>query len=132
MTDYVVTTVHTVEVIKQETAPAAVAITAGVYCYIDTNGKWALGSAAAQGTIGRRGGVSKKTVAAGEALTCVQKGSMDFGSIFSAAAQDAQIFLSDTAGGILATAAGTVSKVVGTIRPAWGNTTADKILDIDL
>lgn len=132
MADYVVTTVHTVEVTQQETLPAAVAITAGVYCYVDTNGKWALGSAAAQGTIGRRGGISVKAVGAGEALTCVIKGIMDFGGIFTAAAQDAQVFLSDTAGGILATTAGTVSKVVGTVRPAWASTTADKLLFVDL
>lgn len=132
MADLVVTTVHTVQVFQQETAPAAVAIAAGVYCYVDANGKWALGSGAAQGTVGRRAGISKKAVAAGEALTCVLRGSMDFDSIFSAVAFDAQIFLSDTAGGILGTTAGTVSKVIGVIRPAWGNITADKLLYIDL
>src|SRR4051812_28221102 len=132
MADYTVTTIHTVQVTQQETLPAAVAITAGAYCYVDTNGKWALGTAAAQGTVGRRAGIAVKTVAAGEALTCVIRGLMDCGSIFTAAAMDAQVFLSDTTGGILATTAGTVSKVVGVVRPAWANTSADKLLFIDL
>lgn len=123
---------HTVQVYQQETLPAAVAITAGVYCYVDTAGKWALGSGAAQGTVGRRAGISVKAVAAGEALTCVIRGVMDFGGIFTAVAFDAQIFLSDTAGGILATSAGTVSKVIGVIRPGWASTTGDKLLFVDL
>lgn len=132
MSDLTITTCHVVEVTQQETLPAAVAITAPAYCYIDTAGKWALGNGTDQAHIGRRAGLVIKSVDAGFPATGIIKGAVDVGNALSALAFDAQVFLSDTTGGVLATAAGTVSKVVGAVRPAWGNTSADKILFVDL
>lgn len=127
------TAVHTVQVTQQETLPAAVAIAAGQYIMIDVNGKWALGNSAVGGAgIGKRGALAAKTVAAGEALTGIIKGIMDLGNALSAVAYDAAVYVND-ANGSLGDAAGTVSKVVGNVRPVWNNSgVPDKLLFIDL
>lgn len=135
MTDLAVTvsTFHFVHVIEQHTAPAAVAITAGQWCYTDTAGKWALANAttATLGGTGRRA-MAKKSVAAGEALTCVYRGLVDPHGALDALAFGAAVFLSDTVGGVMADAAGTVSIVLGNIVGGWASgATADKLLRIN-
>jgi len=132
MANLTITTVHTVQVQQQVTLPASVAIAQGQYIIEDTNGKWAIGNATTQGNVGRRAAIATKAVDAGMPLTGLVKGVMDVGNALSALAFDAQVFLSDTVGGVLADTAGTVSKVVGTVRPAWGATAADKLLFVDL
>lgn len=127
-----ITSIHVVEVVEQETLPASVALTAGQYVYKDTNGKWAIGNSTDQAHTGRRSAIVVKTVDANFPATGVIKGTLDVGNILSALAIDAQVFLSDTTGGLLGTAAGTVNKVVGTVTPAWASTTADKLLMVDL
>jgi len=112
------------------TAPAAEAITAGQYVRLDTNGKLALGNATTAAEA-RAGGIAIATAAAGITLTAVRKGYLDMGDIFTSAAYDADVYLSNT-DGTLSTSAGTVSLVVGTVAPAWGSTTADKLLRVDL
>lgn len=132
MTDLTVTasSFHEVETIEQGTAPAAVAITVGQWCYVDTAGKWALANAttATLGGTGRRA-VALKTVAAGQTLTCLYRGVIDPKGALDALAFGAQVFLSDTAGGVMADAAGTVSIVLGNIISGWASgATADKLL----
>lgn len=127
-----VTNMHVVKVDQQETLPAAVALVAGQYVFKDSTGKWAIGNSTDQAHTGRRAAIIAKSVDAGFPATGIIKGWIDVGNILSALAFDAQVFLSDTTGGLLGTAAGTVSKVVGTVTPAWGNTAADKLLYVDL
>lgn len=127
-----VTIFHVVKAVEQETRPAAVALTLGQYVFVDSNGKWAIGNSTDQAHTGRRAAIVVRSVDAGFPVTGIIKGWVDVGNILSALAFDAQVFLSDTTGGLLGTAAGTVNKVVGTVTSAWGNTTADKLLFLDL
>lgn len=134
MTDLVVTTsgVHVVEAIEQATYPAAAAITAGAWCYRDSNGKWALAKSTSTGAAGNRQAMAAKTVIAGQALTCVYKGVVDVRGALDDLAFDAKVYLSDTATGIMADAAGTVSIVLGTVEPGWASgATPDKLLRIN-
>lgn len=130
----VVATFHVVEAnyVEQETLPAAVAITAGGWCYIDANGKWALANAttAALAGSGRRA-VAVKSVAAGQTVTCMYRGVIDPRGALDALASGAQVFLSDTVGGIMADTAGTVSVVLGNVISGWASgATPDKLLRI--
>lgn len=120
-----------VQVREQTTAPAAEALTAGQYARLDTaTGKLTKGNGSSAGEA-RSGGIVLNTVAAGETATIVRKGIVDLGDALNALAWDADVFLSNT-DGTLGTTAGTVSKVVGTVVPGWGNTTADKLLRVEL
>lgn len=123
-----------VEVTEQATAPAAVAITAGQLIKFDTAGKWILADASDIGGLGLRCAMAVKTVAISEALTGLYQAVVDLGILstdFAALAFDAGVYASDTAGGI-DTAAGTVSRLVGTVVPGWANTTADKLLRVSM
>ena len=132
MTDLAITICRPVKVIEQITAPAAEVITAGTYVrQSTTTGKLEKGNGTST-TENRPGGLA---IQAAETInlpiTAVTKGWVDVGDALSALAYDADVFLSDT-DGVLADAAGTASRVVGKVVAAWGNTTADKLLRLDL
>lgn len=131
MADLVITAsaFHVVKVVEQDTKPAAAAITAGAAIYEDVNGKWTLARATTAVLSGRRTALAVKTVAAGETLTGVYKGLVDPRGALDALAFDAQVFLSDTATGLLGDVTGTVSKVMGTVTSGWASgATPDKLL----
>lgn len=131
---FTATQFRVVEVVEQGTAPAAVAITAGQTIKFDTAGKWILADASDIAGLGLRCALATRTVAISEALTGLYKGVVDLGiasTDFAALAYDDGVYASDTAGGI-DTAAGTVSRLVGTVIPGWANTTADKLLRVCL
>ena len=131
MTDLVITAVRPVHVIDQFTGPVAEAITIGQYVrYNVTTGKVELGKGTTAAEA-RKGGIAVQSAAAGEKVTAVRKGIVDVGNALSALTYDDDVYLSDT-DGTLADAAGTVSLIVGTVVPAWGATTADKLLRVDL
>lgn len=125
--------VNIVESIKQLTAPAAEAITAGMAMRLDTaTGKFTKANASAAGEA-RVKWIAVKTVAAGEAVTGIENGVMD-GYDLSGLAYDAPVYLSDT-DGRLADAAGTVSTVIGRVIPGTATTLGtalDKLLLVDL
>jgi predicted RecA/RadA family phage recombinase len=134
MTDLVVTatTFHVVQSIEQDTLPAAAAITAGAAIYVNTSGKWALAKATTATLGGHRTAIAAKTVAAGQSLTGVYKGVVDAPGALDALAFDAYVYLSDTATGILADAAGTVTIIMGVVVPGWASgATPDKLLRIN-
>lgn len=123
--------VSPVFIIERFTGPAAEAITAGQYVrYNTTNGKVELGNGSSAAEA-RKGGLALTGVAAGETVTAVRKGYVDLGDALGDLTYDDDVFLSDT-DGTLADTAGTSSLIVGTVIPAWGWTTADKILRLDL
>jgi hypothetical protein len=126
------TAVAPVKVIEQITGPAAGAINAGTPVYLDANGKFVAGDASAAGTAGVIG-VSIQTVTnANETITVVRNGWIDMGAALDALAMNASVYLSDTAGAT-ADAAGTVSKVVGTVVPGWASpNNLDRLLRVDL
>lgn len=137
MADLALATANKIDVvvpIVQFDAPAGEAITAGEPVRFDTTtGKFvaALGTTAPNARIF---GIALKTVPAGMGLTVLRKGILD-GYVLDALAYDAAVYLSDTAGGKLASGAGTVSTVVGRVVPGFATTTgtaADKLLFVDL
>lgn len=121
-----------VQILEKFTGPAAEAITKGQYVrYNVTNGKIELGN----GTLAaeaRAGGIAIEGASvAGVTVTAVRKGLIDVGDALDALTYDDDVFLSNT-DGVLADVAGTVSTIIGTVVPAWGATTADKLLRVDL
>jgi hypothetical protein len=132
MADLTITVCRPVKVIEQITAPAAEVVTAGTYVRQNTStGKLEKGNGTTT-TENKPGGL---TIQAAETInltiTAVTKGWLDVGDALSALAYDAPVYLSDT-DGTLGTTAGTVSTVVGKVVAAWGNTTADKLLSVDM
>ena len=121
-----------VEVFEKFTGPAAEAITKGQYVrYNVSTGKIEIGNASSAEE-GRNGGIAITGAnAAGITITAVRKGIIDIGDAMSAMAYDADVFLSNT-DGTLATSQGTGAYIVGTVVPAWGASTADKLLRVNL
>lgn len=126
------TDVSPVEVIEQFTGPAAEAINAGTYVrYNVTYGTIEKGKGTETAEC-RKGGIAITTAnAANITITAVRKGVLELGDALGDLAYDADVFLSNT-DGVLATSAGSVSTIVGTVVPVWGSTTADKALRVDL
>jgi hypothetical protein len=123
--------IDVVESIIQMTLPATEAIVAGAPVRIHTDGKFtnANGTSTTENDLY---GIATKSVAAGEPVTAIRKGVLD-GFTFSQA-YNAAIYVADT-DGRLGDAAGTASKVVGRVIPAWATTlgtAADKILFVDI
>jgi hypothetical protein len=120
-----------VESIHQMTLPATEAIVAGAPVRIHTDGKFtnANGTSTTENDLW---GIATVSAAAGEPVTAVRRGVLD-GFTFSQA-YNAPIYVSDT-DGRLGDAAGTASKVVGRVIPAWSQrlgTAADKVLSVEL
>jgi len=123
--------IDVLESIIQMTLPAAEAIVAGAPVRIESAGKFTNGNGTST-TENDVYGIATKSVAAGEPVTAIRKGVLD-GFTFSQA-YNALIYVSDT-DGRLGDAAGTASKVVGRVIPAWAvtlGTAADKLLFVDL
>lgn len=131
MANLTISAIRPVQVIEQFTGPAAEAITAGNYVRFSvTTGKIEKGNGTTAAEA-RKGGLALNTAAAGETVTAVRKGLVDLGNALGDLTYDDDVFLSDT-DATLADAAGTVSLIVGVTVPAWGATTADKLLRLDL
>jgi hypothetical protein len=114
--------------------PTGVDVTAGAGVIIDpTTGKWAL----ARGTtapLARLYGLALRAQKAGYGLTVMRFGILD-GFDLSALDYDDPVYLSDTAGGVLADAAGTVEVIVGRVIPGTSTllgTAYDKLLEVNL
>jgi hypothetical protein len=125
--------VHIVESIIQKTLPAAEAITAGAPVRIDTTTGRFTNANATSAAEARVFGIAQRTVAAGEGLTAIRKGTMD-GFNLDAMAYDAAVHLSNT-DGRLADAAGTTAAIVGRVVPGTANRISvshDKLLFVDL
>ncbi len=123
--------VAAVKVIEQITGPAAEAITKGNMVRYDTSSGKLTKAKGTEAAEARVQGMAITTAAAGEATTAIKRGWVDLGDALTSLDYDMAIYL-DNGDGSIGTAAGTVSTVVGRVIPAWGYTTADKILQIDL
>lgn len=99
-----------------ETYPAisAVALTKGQLVYLNTSGKYGLADGAAATTL-KQMGVCLSTVDANRPFTLLKRGHMA-GYTVTAMAYGALVYASDT-DGAADTAAGTVSRVIGSIVP---------------
>lgn len=131
MANLTITTVAPVNIRERITAPAGEAITIGNYVRLNTStGKLELGNASSAGEA-KQGGIALATVVVGQTVTAVVDGDLDVGNALSALAFNAEVYLSDT-DGTLADGAGTVSKIIGRVRPVWSGTSADKILRVEV
>lgn len=124
--------VKIVEVTEQFTGGAGVAIDAGVAVKYNLSTGLIDKAKATTSALARCVGIAvTSTSRQPNAPTIVRKGILDVGEALAALDYGVEVYLSDT-DGRLDTAAGTVSKVVGTVVPGYGNTTPDKLLRVDL
>lgn len=107
---------------------AAEAVTVGQAIYTNANGKAALADASAAGTLVDVG-IALNNAGAGQAVSVLYRGFVA-GYTVGAMAYGAAVYVSDTAGG-LDTAAGTVSKQIGKIRPREQNGAPVPMLYVD-
>lgn len=109
-----------VKIVQQLTLPASEAITAGNPVVVDntSGGKWALHGGTEVGIIG----IATKDAVAGEALTAVLQGIVDIGDGLDGENYNAAVFAGD---GVLEDTTGVP---LGFVVPAFGSTTADKLL----
>lgn len=116
----------------QLTLPALEAINAGQYIRIDpSTGKFRLGNATTLTEVGV-GYLAIESVPAGMPVTGLERPCLvDLGDALAALNFGDKVWLSDT-DGTLATAAGTVDTVVGTVVPGFAKTTAEKLLKLQL
>lgn len=119
-----------VDIIEQVTLPAGEAIDAGELVGIDANGKFVLADADT-GPILTKGVAISSANQAGITITAVRKGTLDVGDIFTGTAIGASIYSSGTPG-LMADAAVGGLAAIGEVVPAWGYTTVDKLLRVDL
>jgi hypothetical protein len=114
------------------TLPVDEAVTAGQAGRLATaTGKLTKANGTAAGEARAVGVFVRSSRFVGEAVTLVKRGILDLGAALDGLDYDAIVYLSDT-DGTLADSAGTVSIKVGRVIPAFGNTTADKLLYVDM
>lgn len=124
--------VSIVKEIESITLPVDEAVTAGQAVRLATaTGKLTKGNAStiAEGRIAGVAARSSRHTA--EAVTVIKRGYLDLGSALDSLAYDAPVYLSDT-DGTLADSPGTIPMVIGRVVPAFGQTTADKLLYVDV
>lgn len=123
-----------VKVFEQFTGPAGEVIDAGEMVRLDTStGKFVLGNAsdAAEGRL--IGMAMTDATIINSTITVVKKGLVDVGDALDSEDYDEALLASDTDGKIDdGDGSPTTSVTVGRVFPAWGATTADKLLLLDL
>lgn len=121
-----------VKEIESVTLPAGEAVTAGqAGRLIVASGLVGLGNATTKAEARIIGVAARSSRFVNEAVTFLKRGYLDLGSALDAIALDAAIYLSDT-DGTLADAPGTIALPIGRVVPAFGQTTADKLLYVDI
>jgi hypothetical protein len=113
--------------------PAGATITAGMVVRMNTSARLVGADGSAAGTADAIG-IALKGGPAGTAISVAGANAIvDLGDALSAVAYGAPVYLSDTGTntGVMGDAAGTATRIVGWCIPAFGNTTADKLLRVD-
>lgn len=135
MSDLTITAaeVSSVEVMEQFTAPAHEAINAGDAVYlVAATGKVGLADEDGSAPLNEPEGIAITTAnQANIAVTVVKKGVLDLGDALAGMDYGAVVYLSATPGNLADATAGH-AVVIGEVIPAWGATTADKLLRVDL
>ena len=132
MTDLVIdyTKVREIEVVEQFTGPADETIDPGVYARLNTStGKLTKGNGTTTAEVGTGEGICINRQV--NTITVLKKGILWLGDALDGLSFGATVYLSDT-DGVLADAAGTVSKVVGTVVPLYGHSPFKKGLRVNL
>ena len=125
------TAVAVVESPRQlRTRPAGAAVDAGAPVYLDSSGFVREAAAAADATEDAIGIAVTSAAAANLPVTVAGPDSLvDLGNALGGLAHGARVYLSNTAGN-LGDAAGSATVVMGYVVPAYGATTADKLLRV--
>lgn len=126
------TDVAPIYVVEQLTLPAAEAISAGQPVRLDTTSGKATLANATSAAEGRVIGIAVSTAGVGEAVTIVKRGLVDLGDALTAQTIDALVQLSNTDGTLDVGGTPTGAYNVGRVYPAFGATTADKVLLVDI
>lgn len=127
-----ITKARVVKPIETEDGVAGEAMAIGSYARLNTTtGLWEYGNGSSADEARNGGIVMTKAAAVSDPVHILRKGIIDIGDSITGLTYDDDVFLSDT-DGRLADAAGTVSKVVGTVVPGGAHTTQDKLLRVDL
>jgi hypothetical protein len=123
--------VAVVEAIDQATGPAAEAIDAGEAVFIGAStGKYELADQGEATEDDVEGVAVISANVANITITILRKGLLDVGDALSGLDYGALVYLSDTPGQLADADPGN-GVVVGQVVPAWGYTTADKLLRVD-
>lgn len=117
--------------IEAEAVVLGETIAVGAWVRYDTSNGQVLNANGTTSAEARAIGMLISKNGAGTAGTVLRKGLAYVGDAVDADDYDDPVYLSDT-DGVSADAAGTVSTIVARIVPAWGSTTAAKLLRIDL
>lgn len=122
-----------VEVYEQMTGPAEEAIDAGEMVRLNTTtGELTLANASSAAE-GRTIGMAIKSGGVGQPITVVKRGLVNLGDALDAEDFDEELNLSDTDGALDdGDGVPTGTYPVGRVVPAWGATSADKILFVDI
>jgi len=126
--------VSAVKIIETFTGPAEEALDAGDVVRLNTTTGYITHAKDTGTAEARVAGILLNTVAINRTGTVLRCGVVDIGDIFGDLDYDDDVYLSATDGRLAdaaVTAPGT-SKVVGEVVPSFGNTTADKLLRVDL
>lgn len=128
-----ITEVHPVNVNERQfTGPLGEDVAAGQYVRYDpATGKIVLGNGTTAAEA-RRGGIALTGGIAGQSVTVAGQGAvLDLGDALGDLEYDESVYLTNTDGTLGDVASGgTVSTIIGRVIPAWGHTTADKLLEI--
>lgn len=128
MANLTISTFTPIEILDQESLYSAETFVAGKYVRINTAGKVVLGNASSASESLRGGLAAVEVTTAGEPVTVFKEGYADVGEALAALNIGDPIYLSDT-DGTLATTAGTVVRMIGSVVAGWASgATADKLL----
>ena len=132
MADLTITTCTPVQVNKQWTGPASAAVAVGEAGYmVAASGQFGLADANGSAPVNEPEGVFiKAALQAGDTVTLVMDGWLDIGNALSSLDYGAPVWLSRTAGKLADVDEGD-GILIGEVWPAFGNTTADKLLYVN-
>lgn len=119
-----------VEIYEQFTGPVNAAVTAGQLVGLTTGGLWTPARATTGPVLPKGIAITSATLQY-QTITVVSKGLIDVGDILGDLDCGADVFCSNTAGRMADTVVSALA-AIGYVAPAWGYTTVDKLLRIDL
>ena len=125
--------VAVVEVVEQWTAPTDEAVTAGQVVRLNTQtGRATLANATTAAEANAWGIALTSANQSGITITALKRGVIDLGNALGSIDYGGTVYLDNT-DGAMGSAAGSVSKVIGRVVPAWGGgTVGDKLLHVDI
>lgn len=114
--------------LRRNAYPKSGTLTRGLYAVIDSStAKAKVADASAAGTAIAGGIVVQDD---GGTVSVQTEGLVDLGDALSSLAYGAEVYLSDTNAGILATTPGTYRRKIGKVVPHWANLTPNKLLQL--